>query len=509
MAIHDSRLANDVRVPALDALLLFFILNLLLQPLVEPDFGWHLRTGLDLLRRGWGMPATDPYSHTVPDWPWVEHAWLTDSLIGLIYTGLGSAGPFGVILFFAGVTGSAFALAAGMARAGRTQRILAVAGGLWIALPFLGARTQMVTLLWLALVLRWYDRYQAGRLSHLWGLPPLFLLWANVHGGFTAGLFALTLILTASVVVRVIRDSWPTIGAHLDEPTLAWSQLRHLALIVLAASLATLVNPYGWRLHAEIYQSLTDRFMIETLHEWQPVSIQNRAGLTYIGYLSLLGLLCLTLYRRIEPVRWVVLGVFLGLSLLHWRNVLFFLLVSVPLGAELLSGLIARVSARFLMNVQRRKRWLLSATFVAAVGVTVLGSDHLQGVVRCGLEPADYFRTTEYPIEAVQWIKAHRDQLGTRLYNDYGFGGFLLWWMPEEKIFIDGRMPTWRVGDRWIFYDYVALTSWDPPELRVLDKYQVDWAIVTVGTPLGRALAGQADWRKVYGDAKVTIYARR
>src|SRR5688572_31115519 len=83
LANNDSRITNNVRYPALDALLLFFLLNLVLQPLVEPDFGWHLRTGLDLLRNGWRLPECDPYSHTMPDWPWVEHAWLTDGLIGL------------------------------------------------------------------------------------------------------------------------------------------------------------------------------------------------------------------------------------------------------------------------------------------------------------------------------------------------------------------------------------------------------------------------------------------
>ncbi|HJU04774.1 MAG TPA: hypothetical protein VJ692_06430, partial [Nitrospiraceae bacterium] len=63
--------------PSLDALLLLMLANLSLQPLVDPDFGWHLRTGLDLIATG-RLPKTDPYSHTMPDWPWVEHAWLMD-----------------------------------------------------------------------------------------------------------------------------------------------------------------------------------------------------------------------------------------------------------------------------------------------------------------------------------------------------------------------------------------------------------------------------------------------
>ena len=186
---HGSRFTHhSSSFPALDALLFFFFINLALQPLVEPDFGWHLRTGLDLLSHGWQMPLTDPYSHTVPEWSWVEHAWLTDGIVALIYSGLGSAGGLGVILLFAAVITGAFVLSAATARASRTARALSVAVVAWIALPFLGARIQMVTLLGLACVLWLWNRFQQGRIRTLWLFSLLFLLWANLHGGFTAGL---------------------------------------------------------------------------------------------------------------------------------------------------------------------------------------------------------------------------------------------------------------------------------------------------------------------------------
>lgn len=454
------------------------------------------------------MPVTDPYSHTLPEWPWVNHAWATDGLLAAIYSGLGSTGSLGIILFFASVTIGAFLLAAGISRAGRTYRLLAVSAALWAALPFLGARTQMITLLGLAVVLRLFGRYQACRLAHLWLLPILFLIWANLHGGFTAGLFVLGLILAAGLVIRLAVDRRPSLADRLDEPVPAWPRIVHLALVILIAVLVTFANPYGWRLHAEIFTSLTDRFMIDTLHEWQPVSLTTRAGAIYVGYLVAMGLLMLGLYRRIEPMRWTILAVFLLLSLKHWRNVPFFLLLSVPLLADLLAVLTERLTAG-IGGLLHPKRGALAATLAVAAIITYLGPIHLHQVARAGLAPDVFFRETDYPIEAVQWIRAHRGQLGARLYNDYGLGGFLLWWLPEEKIFIDGRMPAWRVGDRWIFYDYVALAIWDPPELRVLEKYGVDWAIVGRNTPLDDALSQEPGWREVYGDKKVTIYVKK
>ncbi len=204
--------------------------------------------------------------------------------------------------------------------------------------------------------------------------------------------------------------------------------------------------------------------------------------------------------------------VFLVLSLRHWRNVPFFLLVSLPLCAELLAELSTRVMAYFPAERIPAKGASLAAAMALALSMVWLGGGHLQRVARSGLATEEFFRETEYPIEAVQWIRAHRDQIGSRLYNDYGLGGFLLWWLPTEKIFIDGRMPAWRMGDRWILYDYVALTHWDPPELGVLDKYEVDWAIVGRDTPLektlGKAMSGNREWRMIYRDPKVSLYVR-
>src|SRR5215217_1885756 len=136
---------------AFTALLAIIVANLVLQPLTEPDFGWHLRTGLDLIRQHGRLPLLDPYSHTMPDWPWVEHAWLTDLLIGLGYS---IGGPLTVILLFGFVTATAWLVAVRCAETSAPVRWLASVLSLCVALPFLGARTQLITLLGLA-VLMW------------------------------------------------------------------------------------------------------------------------------------------------------------------------------------------------------------------------------------------------------------------------------------------------------------------------------------------------------------------
>ena len=278
-----SPVRNHVPLSALEMFLALMMLNLTLQPLVEPDFGWHLRAGLDFLNNGWRLPDHDPYSHTMPDWPWVEHAWLTNAILALIYRGLGMVGGLGIIAFFAFLTIGAFLVASARAQAGRSYRLAAITASLWVALPFLGARTQLVSLAGIAIILWLYHRIVRDRPAFLWLYPPVFLLWANLHGGFTAGLFFTGLILAVSLIVRAVLARWP--AARVDEPILSWDRIGWLALSLTLSSLLTLVNPYGWRLHVEIYESLTDRFMIETLREWQPFSLSGWAATAYVTYL--------------------------------------------------------------------------------------------------------------------------------------------------------------------------------------------------------------------------------
>jgi len=503
MRTHPVPFAPHAEFSAFDALLLLIILNFTLQPLTEPDFGWHLRTGLDLLRHGGKLPRLDPYSHTAPNWPWVEHAWLTDLIIGTLYSLFGA---LGVILFFGVVTAGAWLVASLSVPCNITYRLVACALSLWVALPFLGARTQMVTLLGLAVLLVILQRSRREENRVLWLIPPLFLLWANLHGGFTAGLFLLGLVVVSSTMVKGILLWAPGLATRLDEAPLSWPAIGRLTLAAGVAALVTLVNPYGWRLYGEILDSLSNQFMLDTLQEWQPVSLHTLAGRSYALYLAGLGMAVAAGYRRIEPVRWVVWIVFLLLSVRHMRNIPFFLLVSLPLSVELLAKGLGRLTDQLRLDSVRARRYRLVGMLAGGLFMIWLGPDHLQHVAQSGLQPGEYFKGTSYPIEAVQWVREHRDRVGRRLYNDYGYGGFLLWWLPEEQIFIDGRMPAWRSGERWIFRDYVALSLTDPPRLSVLDMYSVDWAMVRRKSLLDEALAREQIWKREYEDGKVAIY---
>ncbi len=133
------------------------------------------------------------------------------------------------------------------------------------------------------------------RISMLWLLPPLMLVWVNMHGGFLVG-FVLLAIYWCSAAWQWVR---PT-GDRFDDvlrKIRAGRLVRVLTLTGILCGLATLVNPYGFQLHVHIYRYLTNRFLMDHINEFQSPNFHYVAQKCFAGLL-LLTLVALALKKR-------------------------------------------------------------------------------------------------------------------------------------------------------------------------------------------------------------------
>ena len=62
----------------------FIIYFLKAKIFLDPDFGWALRMGEVILKSG--IPKSDPFSYTMPSYPYVDYEWLTHIGIAKIYS---------------------------------------------------------------------------------------------------------------------------------------------------------------------------------------------------------------------------------------------------------------------------------------------------------------------------------------------------------------------------------------------------------------------------------------
>jgi hypothetical protein len=108
------------------------------------------------------------------------------------------------------------------------------------------------------------------------------------------------------------------------------------------------------------------------------------------------------------------------------------------------------------------------------------------------------------PTGAVDYIR--RTGLTGPMLNGYGFGGYLIWALPEERVFIDGRADVFDWTGVLAEYGRWATLAEDPKVL--LDKYRIRFCLFPTNSPMLHVLAYLPGWSKVYSDDVAVIYAR-
>ena len=88
--------------------------------------------------------------------------------------------------------------------------------------------------------------------------------------------------------------------------------------------------------------------------------------------------------------------------------------------------------------------------------------------------------------------------------NSYNWGGYLIWALPDEPVFADGRTDVYDE----LLLDYVTVMYARPGWQDVLNRYGVRLALVERDSFLAAMLATQPEWRLAYSDDQAVICIR-
>jgi hypothetical protein len=108
------------------------------------------------------------------------------------------------------------------------------------------------------------------------------------------------------------------------------------------------------------------------------------------------------------------------------------------------------------------------------------------------------------PVQAVKYIKSH--QLTGNMLNEYGYGGYLIWALPEHPVFIDGRADLYEWAGVLKQYQQWSLLQTDPNQL--LDKYHISFCLLEKDSPMSYVFPLMPNWKKVYSDQQSVIFVR-
>ena len=78
--------------------------------------------------------------------------------------------------------------------------------------------------------------------------------------------------------------------------------------------------------------------------------------------------------------------------------------------------------------------------------------------------------------------------------------------LTEQKVFIDGRADVYA----WtgVFQDYGAWATLREDPNRLLDKYSIDFCLLSRSAPLARVMPYLPGWSEQYADSRSVIFAR-
>jgi hypothetical protein len=463
----------------------------LIYPYGDKDWGWHYRYGEYLFTHG-RILRHDLFSWTMPGFEWVNHSWLYDPLLYVLFNSFSfwglslAAGALGLLVFHIGIRRVPLSF--------WHVGILAVCFAPLMREALLqGLRTQVIGALLFAILVSLLLQGRDGKRWCYWALPGLFLIWANLHGSFPLGLAIFAVFVLSDLVLSRFKTG------------MLPSRRFRLAGSFLLSVAATFLNPFTYRVYLEARRHFGNP-MLRSVLEWNAPDLSWVLGLVFGAYSILLAW---GFYKRRQlsdlPFIAVALLTF-GLALTAKRHVPVYMVSTLPVAALIVKDLPFRAEGI-------KRTGVVLAILVAIYGVALYGKlPELRLVLENSFSA--YCSWTNCSEELTTYLLHHPPK--GRGFNFYDWGGYFIGRGVKTRLFIDGRMHLWERDGYQPMADYVAMLYRN--DLERFDRYQFDWVVVPTYSRLARRLDGAASpssspgavaWERVYADNVAAYLVRK
>ncbi len=453
---------------------------------LDLDIWWHLSVGSWIVEHR-AFPHNGIFSRTAANRPWMAYSWGYEVLLSRSYEWFGFIGMavFGAILTIA-VAIAIFWM------------LRQLSGRFWFsclfAIPVYSAflfnimpRPVFFTMMLYAITLTLLLKAQrSGQVRWLYWLPLVFLVWANSHVQFIYGLFTLGLFAGTNLLQR-FAISLRRYPDSLVRPTLP---LASIFIVLSCCVAATCVGPYTFHLYGVVFGYATSKVIYSMITEFQSLSF---LGISH--YLELFlgagAFLALGWRKKLDPFHCALL---IAASILGFRMTrdAWYLCISA-----------SAVIADFPAPAEDRDRGI---NVLEGVGVAVAAVLLLVVIApNTGFNERDLDRAIggHFPVDAVNFLR--RNPVGGPLFNSFDWGGFLIFYMPQYPVAIDGRTDLY--GDELDAELYAVEGAEDS---YATDPYlnEAGVVILKVDAPLARVLPADHRFRVIYRDDIAVVLAR-
>jgi len=453
---------------------------------LDLDVWWHLSVG-DWIVQHHAVPHSGILSRTAATRPWMSYSWGYEVLLARSYDWLSFVG---MALFGTALTIAVALTVFWMLRrlSGKFWRawmlsIVAVSAFLFSIMPRPVFFTMALYTVTLTLIL---DAKRTGRVRAMYWLPLVFVLWGNLHIQFVYGLFAVGLLTGINLLQRIAMR-FRTHPSFLLEPVLPTAPLF---AILACCTLATCFGPYSYHLYGVLVQYSGSKVFYTMITELQALSFLGASHFLEL-LLAAAGFFAIGWQKKLDLFKLPLLVVASVFAFRTTRDAWFLCITA------------AAVIADFPAPVKERDRPL---SLPESAGVGLMGIVLLFLVARntdFNQRGLDRAISNQFPVDAVNFLR--KNPVGGPLYNSFDWGGFLIFYLPEYPVAIDGRGDLY--GDELCGKFYAtegANASYrENPYLN-----EAGLVVLKNTVPLARLLPTDQRFRVIYHDDIATVLAR-
>ena len=454
---------------------------------LDLDIWWHLSVG-DWILEHWTVPHTGIFSYTAGSRPWVAYSWAYEVLLSRAYAWFGLMGiaVFGMCLTFAVAVALFWALQrlAGRFWMAWLLSIIVISAFLFDILPRPVFISMVMYIITLILIL---EAERSGKARSLYWLPLVFLLWANFHIQFIYGLAAVGLFVGINLMQRIAtsQNFQPSLLLPAEVP------IMPLLAVLAACILAACVGPYSYHLFQVVLEYSKAKVPYSMIIELQPLNFAS-----WTQYVELLlaaaGFFAVGWQKKLSLFKAILIMIASVAAFRTFRDGWFICITAAIFIADLSAA---------KRTQEQRYKLVEVAGVTASVAVLLLLLARNTDFDSRGLDRAV---SGNFPVNAVNFVR--KNPFPGPLYNSFDWGGFLIWYMPQYPVAIDGRNDLY--GDE-LDARFFSTEEADPSYLQ--DPYLNAAGLVLLrrNVALSSILAMDRRFRLVYRDEISVIFVRQ
>jgi hypothetical protein len=459
----------------------------------DGDTGYHIRAG-EIILKDLAVPRLDPFSFIAPPLPWTAHEWLSEVVMAIVHNALGLPG---IVFLFALLLSTTYWLLFRWIRSGERNilvDLLILVLVLFSSRIHWHARPHAFSLLLVVLLYQILILHKENRANYLYVIPPMMLLWVNLHGGFIVGFLFMGIFLSGYY--------FGFLASNGEERPVSANKGKQLSLVCAASVLAVCVNPFG--VHALLFpfRVVSESYLMDHVEEFMSPNFHGFAPYRYL-ILFLVGMLGLS-KARITATELMLILLFTSMSLYSARY--------IPLCAIVYSPILSKYGDILIQQYRGRGSGLLQQRSRAYGKIDASAKGY--GVPLFVLVVVAALATGKIPVRFPEKTasKAAVDFLRTNpvqgnMFNNDEIGDYVIYWLyPRYRVFVDGRSDMYGES---ILKEYVKVAHIERGWKDVLAKYDINYIFFYTDSVLVRHLSTDAGWGQIYADNVASIFLRK